>query len=111
MPKPVETQNFVARLGPGWKVAGKNVLGEFSLGLLMSLHLTEERSRRAAAGWGGDQALLLENEEGRDVVLLSTVWDTTEDAEKFYGAMDEWFRQRYPKAERSNRISNRFLSD
>ena len=102
MPKPVNTESFVARLGPGWKIASKNVLGEFSLGLLMSLHLTEERSRRAAAGWGGDQVLLLENEGGKDVVLLSTVWDTTEDAEKFYGAMDEWFRQRYPKTQRSN---------
>jgi hypothetical protein len=102
MPKPVNTESFVAKLGPGWKVAGKNVLGEFTLGLLMSLHLTEERSRRAAAGWGGDQVLLLENEGGKDVVLLSTTWDTPGDAEKFYGAMDEWFLQRYPKTQRSN---------
>jgi hypothetical protein len=102
MPKPVNTENLVATLGPGWKIADKNVLGEFSLGLLMSLQLTEERSRRAAAGWGGDQVLLLENEEGKNVVQLSTVWDTAEDAEKFYGAMDEWFRQRYPKTQRSN---------
>ena len=102
MPKPVSSENFVARLGPDWKIADKNVLGEFSLGLLMSLHLTEERSRKAASGWGGDQVVLLENKEGEDFVLLSTVWDTTEDAETFYGAMDEWFRLRYPKTPRSN---------
>ena len=46
-PKPVNTGDFMARLGDGWKVTDKNVLGEFSLGLLMSLHLTEEQSRKA----------------------------------------------------------------
>jgi hypothetical protein len=108
LPKPVDAENFAASLGPNWKIVSKNVLGEFTLGLLMSLHLTEERSRRAAAGWGGDQALLLENEEGKDVVLLETVWDTAEDAEKFYAAMDEWFRQRYPKAQRANETPTGF---
>jgi hypothetical protein len=102
MPKPVSIEDWAAKLGPGWKIGSKNVLGEFTLGLLMSLHLTEERSRRAAAGWGGDQALLLENEQGKDAVLIETVWDTAADAEKFYTAMDEWFRQRYPKTERTN---------
>jgi len=101
-PKPVNAEALAARLGKSWKVAYKNVMGEFALGLLMSLHLTEERSRRAAAGWGGDQVLLLENEAGKDTVLLSTLWDTAGDAEKFYAAMDEWFRQRYPKAVRTN---------
>lgn len=101
-PKPVNTGDFTARLGDGWKVTGKNVLGEFTLGLLMSLHLTEERSRRSAMGWGGDQALLLENEAGKEAILIGTVWDTAEDSEKFFTAMDEWFRQRYPKTPRTN---------
>lgn len=102
LPKPVQAEEYAAKIGPNWKISARNVLGEFTLGLLMSLHLTEERSRRAASGWGGDQVLLLENEEGKDAVLIDTVWDTAEDAEKFYVAMDEWFRQRYPKIERAN---------
>lgn len=101
LPKPVRAEEYAAKLGPGWKVTARNVLGEFTLGLLMSLRLTEERSRRAASGWGGDQVLLLENEEGKDAVLVDTVWDSAGDAEKFYVAMDEWFRQRYPKIQRS----------
>jgi hypothetical protein len=101
-PKPVKTDALVAKLGKGWKIAYRNVLGEFSLGLLLNLHLTDERSRKAATGWGGDQALLLENESGKDAVLVSTLWDTADDAENFFLAMDEWFRQHYPKTERTN---------
>ncbi|HTY64159.1 MAG TPA: hypothetical protein VMG30_18055 [Acidobacteriota bacterium] len=102
MPKPVSAEEFAAKLGPGWKITDKNVLGEFSLGLLLSLHLTEEWSKRAASGWGGDQVLLLENDQGKDAVLLATVWDSQEMAERFSAAMDEWFRQGFPKAQRLN---------
>ncbi len=101
-PKSVTADSRAAALGDNWKVAYRNVLGEFSLGLLLDLHLTEEHSRRAVLGWGGDQVLLLENNEGKNAVLISTVWDTAEDAEKFYAAMDEWFRRHFPDVERSN---------
>lgn len=101
-PKPVSAEAVAVKLGRNWKIAYKNVLGEFSLGLVLSLHLTDERSRRAAAGWGGDQVLLLENEAGKDAVLVSATWDTADDSEKFFAAMDEWFRQRYPKATRTD---------
>jgi hypothetical protein len=101
-PKPVHAEAFAAKLGKEWKIAYKNVLGEFSLGLLLNLHLTGERARRAVIGWGGDQVLLLENEAGRDAVLVSTTWDTLDDSEKFFAAMDEWFRLHYPKASRTD---------
>jgi hypothetical protein len=101
-PKPVHAEAFADKLGAGWKVTYKNVLGEFSLGLLLNLHLGEERARRAAAGWGGDQVLLLENAAGSDAVLISTIWDTADDAGKFFAAMDEWFRLHYPKAHRTD---------
>ncbi len=101
-PKPVNAEALAARLGANWKVVYKNVLGEFSLGLLLNRHLTDERSRRAAAGWGGDQVLLLENAAGKDAALVSTIWDTTDDSEKFFAAMDEWFRLHFPKAKRIN---------
>ncbi len=99
-PKPVSGETLAAKLGENWKITYNNVLGEFCLGLLMNLHLTGERSRRSAAGWGGDQVLLLENEAGKDAVLVRTIWDTPEDAEKFYTSMVEWFRLHYPKARR-----------
>jgi len=101
-PKPVSAEALAAKLGKNWKVAYKNVLGEFSLGLLLSLHMTDERARRAASGWGGDQVLLLENEQGKNAVLVSTIWDTADDSEKFFAAMDTWFREHYPKAQKTD---------
>jgi hypothetical protein len=107
-PKEVNAEPQVAQLGAQWEVAYKNVLGEFSLGLLLNQHLIDERSRRAASGWGGDQILLLENKEGKNAVLISTVWDTENDSEKFYAAMDEWFRRHFPKAARKNETPTGF---
>ena len=101
-PKEVNAEPLAAPLGAQWKVAYKNGFGEFSLGLLLNLHLIDERSRRAASGWGGDQVLLLENTQGNNAVLISTLWDTENDSEKFYAAMDEWFRRHFPKATRKN---------
>jgi hypothetical protein len=100
-PTPVNAEALSARLGNDWKIVYRNVLGEFSLGLLLNLHLSDERAKRAATGWGGDQVLLLENAAGKNVVLVDTRWDTTDDSDKFFAAMNEWFRQHYPKAART----------
>jgi hypothetical protein len=107
-PKPVNAQPYVEQLGPDWRITYKNVLGEFSLGLLLNVHLTGEHSRRAARGWGGDQVLLLENGSGRSAVMVGTVWDSLEDAEKFFIAMDEWFRRNFPKASRKEETVSGF---
>jgi hypothetical protein len=101
-PKRVDVQASAAQLGSNWKIVYKNVLGEFSLGLILGLHLNEERSRRSAMGWGGDQILLLENTSGQNGVLIQTEWDTADDSEKFFAAMDEWFKLHYPKDTRIN---------
>jgi len=100
-PRPVDASAAAAKLGPGWKAPYKTVLGEFMLVQLLDLHLGQELAKRAATGWGGDQLLLLENGEGKNAVWLETEWDTAEDAEKFFAAMDEWFRRHYPKAVRA----------
>ncbi|MBN2242619.1 MAG: hypothetical protein JW793_08010 [Acidobacteria bacterium] len=95
-PQPVTFVDPAARLGGDWRIVYQNVLGEFSLGLLLNLNLTEERSRKSVAGWGGDQATLLENGAGRDAVFVNTIWDSDEDADKFCQAMEEWLLKRYP---------------
>ena len=101
-PKPVQSDYLLTVLGSNWRAAYKNVLGEFSLGLLLNLHLTDEHSRKAVAGWGGDQILLLENAGGKNAVFVNTTWDTAEDAEKFYEAMDEWFKRHFPEVQKAD---------
>jgi hypothetical protein len=107
-PKPVNAEAIAGKLGSTWKVTYKNVLGEFSLDLLLRLYLTEQRSRRAAAGWGGDQVLLLENAAGNNAVLADTVWDSPEEGEKFFNAMQAWFQQKFPNARKADETTAGF---
>ena len=99
-PKPVDAAAKAAKLGPEWKTPYKSVFGEFMLGQLLELHMNSDRAKRAAAGWGGDEVLLLENGAGHNAVWIETEWDTAADAEKFFAAMDDWFRLHFPKASR-----------
>lgn len=96
-PKAVPPIDPAARLGQSWRIAHRGVLGEFSLGLFLGLHLTEEYSRKAVSGWGGDEVVYLEDDSGRDAVVVATVWDTEEDADTFRAAVEAWFRKRFPK--------------
>ena len=99
-PKPVNAAAKAAKLGAEWKISYKSVFGEFMLGQLLELHMNSDRAKRAAAGWGGDEVLLLENGAGQNAVWIETEWDTAAAAEKFFDAMDEWFRLCHPKASR-----------
>jgi hypothetical protein len=101
-PKPVKEDNLAAKLGNNWKVTYKNVLGEFSLGLLLNLKLTDQRAKRSVLGWGGDWAFLLENSNGKSAVYVDTVWDSMNEADIFFLALQDWLQKTYPKAQKSN---------
>jgi hypothetical protein len=98
-PTPVDIEDPVPELGEDWKTSYKNVLGEFSYYLLLKLHLPEGEARRAAAGWDGDQILLLEKGSGeKRAVFAASVWDTEEEAEEFYLGLLRWLETRFPDA-------------
>jgi hypothetical protein len=107
-PKPVDLADPSPRLGNGWHISYTNVLGEFDLFVLLKLVVPEERAKNAAAGWGGDKLLLLENKSGATAVFGSTVWDTPDDADEFYLAMSAWLQGRYPKARRTEESTSGF---
>lgn len=107
-PVEVEIEDPSSRLGDGWKVTYRNVLGEFTLQRLLRTHLAEERSKNAAAGWGGDKVLLVEGKDGAAAVFGLTVWDSPADAEEFYQAMTDWLAAQYPKAKRVDESANGF---
>jgi hypothetical protein len=71
-------------LGPGWRVINSNILGELDLRLILQ-QLTDDRGRavRAASGWGGDRFQLIEK-DGRQALVIKSVWDTESDARDFY---------------------------
>ena len=70
-------------LGHGWSVLDRNVMGELFLRSYFESDLDRETSATAAAGWGGDEFLLLETPSGDDALVMFSVWDTTDDAGEF----------------------------
>lgn len=88
----------------GWSVRRRDTLGELFLGILVTPPkqrtgievdpiklLGLSYTHPAAAGWDGDQVLLLAGPDGAQATLLVTVWDTLKDADEFAGALGEVF--------------------
>jgi hypothetical protein len=59
--------------------------GELELRILIGQFAPAEADS-AAAGWGGDRYAMLEDADGRLVIVMNTVWDTEADAAEFYNA-------------------------
>ncbi len=72
-------------LGEGWSVVDRNVMGELFLRSYLVSDLDREVAADAAAGWGGDEFLLLETPDGDDALVMFSVWDTELDALGFTG--------------------------
>ncbi len=66
--------------GRGWKEAGRNVVGEMQIAVLLRGH----GGKVAAAGWDGDQYAVFEGAQGRLGLVWLTNWDRAEDAREFH---------------------------
>jgi hypothetical protein len=65
--------------GDGWKEAGRNVLGEMQLGILLKKH----GGKAAAAGWDGDRYAVFEGAKGKLGLVWASTWDSEDDAREF----------------------------
>ena len=65
--------------GEGWAEAGRNVVGEMQLGVLLRRH----GGKPIAAGWDGDLYAVFEGPEGKLGLAWLTTWDTDDDARDF----------------------------
>ena len=87
--KPVNVPDFAPTFGPKWHDLDVMVVGELWLKALLDLRLDEAAATSAAAGWGG--GVYRAWSDGGDVaVIVSTVWDTTNDAKEFSDALSQW---------------------
>ncbi len=85
----VDVPDLAPTFGEGWRDQDVMVVGELWLRTLLDLRLDEPAAADAAAGWGG--ATYRAWSDGDDVaVILSTVWDTPEDAKEFSEALARW---------------------
>jgi len=85
----VEVPDFGPTFGPRWRDHDVMVVGEVWLKALLNVKLEDEAAASAAAGWGG--GIYRAWSDGEDVaVILSTAWDTPEDATEFSQALQRW---------------------
>lgn len=86
-------------LGRGWRRIDEDVNGEWSMYLILDQFLkASAKSKRAAAGWGGDRYAVYENERGQVVYVSVSTWDTEKDAREFFDAYVQRTGLRYPGA-------------
>jgi hypothetical protein len=94
-PIDVDMPPLVRTLGGSWTTRRTDVLGELVLRLLLEPDVGWPVAEAAAAGWGGDAYTLLEDDAGRRVVAILTVWDTEGDAAEMYNAFSDGVDARY----------------
>ncbi|MGH2641479.1 MAG: hypothetical protein ACRDGO_07250, partial [Actinomycetota bacterium] len=85
----VDVADYAPTFGSGWRDLDAMVVGELWLKALLHLRLEDQVAASAAAGWGGGTYRAWT--DGDDVaVIMSTVWDTPEDAQEFSGELERW---------------------
>ena len=101
-PIPVALPDLLPTLGEGWTLLDENVMGEWYTYLILArgidpdTQLSEGDASDAAAGWGGDAyAVYLSPAGDSTALVLSTVWDTSTDADEFAQAFEEYATARF----------------
>jgi hypothetical protein len=89
VPTPVDIPDLGPALGAGWQDLDVQQVGEAWLWLALDLRMDSGDAAQAAAGWDGGIYRAWSN--GNEVaVVMSTVWDTPDDARAFADAMGGW---------------------
>ncbi len=97
-PRSVSLPDLGEDLGEGWQLAAQDVLGE----LLLRAHLDQylpstADALAAAAGWDGDLAAVWRDLEGRQVLVMRSLWDSNDEAAEFarlyVGVVDHRLRE------------------
>ena len=99
-PIKINMPDISSALGMNWKRIDYDVNGEWSFYLILDEYLkSENESKKAVAGWGGDRyALYEEPRTGSVLVAQLTVWDTENDAREFFDAYAKRTPLRYKNA-------------
>jgi hypothetical protein len=109
-PVRIEVPALAGVLGSSWKEIDTDVNGEFGCQLALAEFIEAKKAREAAAGWGGDKYVLLENQAGGSLLLAQvTTWDTETDARQFFDAYCERTLKRYHLAAPVRTPSQRML--
>lgn len=72
-----------------WELLDRDTLGEFGLRIIFNTFDVNTPSHAAAAGWHGDQYVVLKHrQDNTPALVLFTTWDTEQDATEFKTAYE-----------------------
>ena len=91
-PIEIALPDLVSTLGDGWSEVDRDVMGELFMAALLEGVLDVSVAGQAAAGWGGDAFLLLEDPAGSEALVSISEWDSVEDSDEFYSALMQYFQ-------------------
>jgi hypothetical protein len=86
-PADVLLPDLAGPLGEDWTLILEDTFGEFVMGLYLGRTLPEERAWQSVDGWCGDAFVLWQHEDGRELWLWRSVWDSTTEAAEFESAV------------------------
>lgn len=101
-PIPVTLPDLTNSLGEGWREASRNQMGEWYTYLILArgadanARLDDTTAQAAAAGWGGDNYVVLHNDAtGQTAFVMKSVWDSSNDAAEFASAFENYANARF----------------
>ncbi len=101
-PIPVTLPDLTSALGEGWREVSRNQMGEWYTYLILArgadanARLDDTTAQSAAAGWGGDNYVVLHNDStGQTAFVMKTLWDTANDAAEFASAFEKYATDRF----------------
>jgi len=84
--------------GAGWNKLEENVMGEFGWKEVLKQFLSEERARKTAGGWDGDDYATFQQQDTKKLMLFTRQrFDTAEMASAFFDEYAEALGKKYPE--------------
>lgn len=101
VPAPLKVDLPTGVPGSGWNKLEENSMGEFGWKEVLKQFLDDERAKKLAAGWDGDDYITFEQKDTKRLMLFTrTRFHTAEMASAFFTAYSEALKKKY--IERTN---------
>jgi hypothetical protein len=85
----------LAALGPGYRVATQDVVGEQGLKLMLAEWTHEKASIQGAAGWGGDRYVVARRDDTPDRHTIAVGWKVVMDTDRDAGELAAEIKRRF----------------
>ncbi|MGI8658377.1 MAG: hypothetical protein ACR2K4_06370 [Candidatus Limnocylindria bacterium] len=88
-PDPIGTTDLAAALGDGWEEVESTPIGQATIEIMLSYFgASATDAREAAAGWGGDRAVIASGPDDGFAMAWRLSWDSASDADEFVAAYE-----------------------